>query len=388
MTLKSTLLKSVAVLSMTAGSALAENHTAAADQSAATSQAANPSSDYPLGWDSDLDARYADIADRPVDELIGIDVISSRGEDVGEIDNFVIIGDQLRAVVGVGGFLGLGEHEVALALADLEYDGEQIIVPFTEEELEAMPEYTEATEQITLSGTDTFRTRGDMQAPADSVAGMAGTQLEVDRDATAMTEGADDTVAEGQPLTEESENLAENTGDAVAEGAAEAEQTAENMASEAGNALEQAGDETAQAAEAAGNAVEEGANQMAEAADNAATATGNWFERVSAELGELADAPITEFENKEVVSAEGQVVGEVDNVAMLGGQPVAIVGIGGFIGVGEHDVALDLTQLSWNGEQFVIQGYTEQELKEMPEVDVSDLEMLDSDATLRSHARM
>jgi hypothetical protein len=84
------------------------------------------------------------IAGLNVIDVIGMDVRSERGEDVGEIDNIGRRGDVVVAIVGVGGFLGLGEHMVALPIDRLQVRGDEIILPtISEQELKAMPEYDE-----------------------------------------------------------------------------------------------------------------------------------------------------------------------------------------------------------------------------------------------------
>ncbi len=96
------------------------------------------------GWTQEMDTIFADIADQQIAELIGMDVASADGEVVGEVDNFALAGEDVVAIVGVGGFLGIGEHEVALSLGDMTYDGEKLVLSsMTEEQLREMPEYDE-----------------------------------------------------------------------------------------------------------------------------------------------------------------------------------------------------------------------------------------------------
>ena len=79
------------------------------------------------------------------DSLIGHDVVDANGDKIGSVQS-VIVGDDGQAeavVVGVGGFLGVGERNVALdwsqlALSD---DGEVLALGLTKDELEALPEY-------------------------------------------------------------------------------------------------------------------------------------------------------------------------------------------------------------------------------------------------------
>ena len=404
MSIKTKLLTSVAVLSIGAAPVFAEEHTAANTEATGEANAQTElSNGRPLGWNDDLDRQYADIADRPVRDLVGMNVISENGEDVGEVDTFVIMEGNLMAVVGVGGFLGLGEHDVALSLSDLTWDGQRLVIPFTEEELEAMPEWDEQADFTALAEDDTFRTR---TMPQDDTTDMAATEetddgvvtLTGDGEQMAETEDgaieqeAEEMAADAEAATEEAgeevADAAEATENAVEEGAAEAEQMAENAATETEQAAEAAGEEVAEAAEATENAVEEGAAEAEQMAENAAAEAGSWFEEIEAVFGELTDAEIREIEGMEVVNAQGDVIGEIDDIAMHNGAPIAIVGVGGFIGLGEHDVAIDLAQLQRDGERFVLDGYTEEDLKQMPEVDHNTVEMLDDDVTLRSQANM
>jgi len=43
-----------------------------------------------------------------------------------------------------------------------------------------------------------------------------------------------------------------------------------------------------------------------------------------------------------------------------------ILGVGGFVGVGEHPVAIPFDEIQTTGDKLTIQGYTKDQLKEMP----------------------
>lgn len=442
MTIRSKLLTSVAALTLASGAAFAESHSAAAtDAEAGVEMNATSGPQYATGWNENLDSAYSDIADRQIAELIGMNVVTDGGDDVGEVDNFVIMEDELKAVVGVGGFLGLGEHHVALALSDLTYEGDRLIIPFTAEELEAMPEYTEELEQQRLAETDTFRTRGDMEgsmeadtdiAEADATAdgdvmtdedstamNMADGDLESDADEASAPSGEDvaaaeeaaggedtmtEEIAEDQKgeIEQEAEEMVAEADAATEEAMAEGEQMAENAAAETEQAVEEAGaemaeagaeaeaaieegtEEVAEAADATGEAIQEGAENVAQATENAAEETGDWL----AKFAEAADWTTADIEGKSVATANGEVIGEIDDLGMQGDQLVAVVGIGGFLGLGEHDVALDIQEMSWDGEKFIAEGYSEDELKNMAEYDPETVEPLEADVTLRSQANL
>lgn len=79
--------------------------------------------------------------------LIGADVTNAAGEDVGEVTDLMIGSDNKvsTAIVSVGGFLGVGDKLVAIALGDLTVtpnkDGVLTVkVAASKEQLKAMPE--------------------------------------------------------------------------------------------------------------------------------------------------------------------------------------------------------------------------------------------------------
>lgn len=88
-----------------------------------------------------------------VDELVGRTVATEQGEDVGEVDNIGLRGDTVVAIIGVGGFLGMGESNVAIPVNKLLPRENAIIVPaVTESQLKEMPEYSDQEVEILDSG--------------------------------------------------------------------------------------------------------------------------------------------------------------------------------------------------------------------------------------------
>lgn len=82
--------------------------------------------------------------------LIGETVYNGTGDDaanIGDVNDLVIDKDGKIAsvVVGVGGFLGIGEKSVALSYGDIDWaerDGDRwIVVAATKEELDALPAF-------------------------------------------------------------------------------------------------------------------------------------------------------------------------------------------------------------------------------------------------------
>lgn len=84
------------------------------------------------------------------DKLDDANVYGINGEEVGEIDELILTADGKidRVVLEVGGFLGIGEREVAIPFDRMTIlrrtgvaDDFRIYVDSTQERLEALPEY-------------------------------------------------------------------------------------------------------------------------------------------------------------------------------------------------------------------------------------------------------
>ncbi|WP_163846260.1 PRC-barrel domain-containing protein [Pseudooceanicola aestuarii] len=72
-------------------------------------------------------------------DLIGTDVITSGGTEVGEIDRIVLVDGDVMAVIGVGGFFGFGESQVMLPLTELSRRDSHLEAPgYTSDQLRAL----------------------------------------------------------------------------------------------------------------------------------------------------------------------------------------------------------------------------------------------------------
>ncbi|KAA2313632.1 PRC-barrel domain containing protein [Pseudooceanicola sediminis] len=88
------------------------------------------------------------------DDLIGATVFNGTDATVGDIDDLIIgmDGTVKGVVIGVGGFLGLGEKHVAIEMASLDVVNDdagnpRLITSATEEDLKAAPEFVTAEAQ-------------------------------------------------------------------------------------------------------------------------------------------------------------------------------------------------------------------------------------------------
>jgi|SRR5215470_5507187 len=76
--------------------------------------------------------------------ILGKTVYNDAGDKIGEIEDLIVTPDRAisYAIIGVGGFLGMGKHDVAVSVARLKGDGGKIVLPgATKEALKATPEF-------------------------------------------------------------------------------------------------------------------------------------------------------------------------------------------------------------------------------------------------------
>ncbi len=112
-------------------------------------------------------------------EIIGKQVYSSAANDaehIGDINNLVVGDDGAvqAVVIGVGGFLGIGEKNVAVSMGDLQYvraedNTERYILPTTKEALNAAP---------TFEWTDDNTATGAVNTTDNAMAPAAGTRMD------------------------------------------------------------------------------------------------------------------------------------------------------------------------------------------------------------------
>ena len=83
-------------------------------------------------------------ADMTASDLEGQTVYGNDGDAVGDIQNIVRTSDGLAAVVGAGGFLGLGEQRVAIPMDRLTItDGELMLQNLTDDEIRDLPAFND-----------------------------------------------------------------------------------------------------------------------------------------------------------------------------------------------------------------------------------------------------
>lgn len=79
--------------------------------------------------------------------------------------------------------------------------------------------------------------------------------------------------------------------------------------------------------------------------------------------------PVQQLKTLAVWSAQNQRLGDVLRVVTgPGNRQFVIIGHGGFLGLGERQVALPLDNMQYTGERLIVSGVTEPQLTTMPEV--------------------
>ena len=94
--------------------------------------------------------------------MLGKAVYNDSNQKIGNVDDIIISPDQKVsfAIIGVGGFLGIGKHDVAIPMNHLKTEGDRFILPgATKEALKALPEFEYTKNQRTAKTEKTTTTK-------------------------------------------------------------------------------------------------------------------------------------------------------------------------------------------------------------------------------------
>lgn len=248
--------------------------------------------------------------------IIGENVYNGTGDDaakIGDVNDIVIDADgKVQAVViGVGGFLGIGEKNVALDFAELDWaerDGDRwLVTSFTKEQLETQAAFDRSVYDPALPVASNEPAAGVAPAP----------------DATAE--------APADPAAPAPDTTAEVPADPAAP----------------------APDATAEAP----------------AADTSTDTTTT----AAIDRSTLTEMPATEIRAEEMIGttvygADDANVGEIGDVVLTadGKVDAYIIDVGGFLGMGEKEVAVGSDNLAFmtdsNGNKYLYTNFTKEQL--------------------------
>lgn len=231
-------------------------------------------------WSADTKLSASTVTAKPsqieVNKMIGQSVTNMAGEKVGDIDSVLLdqSGAAIGVVIGVGGFLGMGERDVAVGWQDLHIfdNGRTVKLDATKDQLKMAPEYK-------FSSNDRKRT------------------------------------AFVDPRYHN---------------------TAANSSTYASNST-------------------------------ATTYNGNW-----AVVGPTGEIRTSKLHGTDVKNAAGDKIGDIDEVVIgAKGRPLLILSVGGFLGIGEHHVAVDWSRVKLSrdasGTLQARLNMTKDQLRAMPE---------------------
>ena len=78
-------------------------------------------------------------------QVLGKTVFNDGGDSIGKVDDIIVAPDKAvsYAIIGAGGFLGVGRHDVAIPVSQIKQqsDGKFILAGATKDALKAMPPF-------------------------------------------------------------------------------------------------------------------------------------------------------------------------------------------------------------------------------------------------------
>ena len=114
-------------------------------------------------------------------KLVGVDVYNPQNEKIGDISEVLIdqSGKVTGVVIGVGGFLGMGQHEVLVKLEDLKFVNEPIRTTSTTTTTGTNPSVsTTATRPARATNEKWYPDHATMNATKDQLKAMAAFKYE------------------------------------------------------------------------------------------------------------------------------------------------------------------------------------------------------------------
>jgi sporulation protein YlmC with PRC-barrel domain len=138
--------------------------------------------------------------------LLGKTVYNDAGQKVGKVDDLIVSPDRSVSyvIVGAGGFVGIGRHDVAIPISGIEDKaGRLVMAGATPDTIKAMPEFSYAPDTarrdafVAAADKDISRGRAAV-AGLERKAGAAGTDAKTRIDADIGALQADVNAAEGK----------------------------------------------------------------------------------------------------------------------------------------------------------------------------------------------
>ena len=200
-----TLLTTTALAAMLATGAIAQDNTAAPATEAPAATSADAATTADAATSSILASGYT-VTDKDnlATEIIGKQVYSSDATDaehIGDVNNLVVgPGGEIAAVIiGVGGFLGIGEKNVAVNFSELQWvvaddNTKRFVLPTSKDALQAAPDFV-AQDPADAANTNNAPSDNSTMAPADGTAAPADNSTMAPADNSTMAPADNSTMA-------------------------------------------------------------------------------------------------------------------------------------------------------------------------------------------------
>ncbi|WP_116087435.1 PRC-barrel domain-containing protein [Tropicimonas sp. IMCC34011] len=268
-------------------------------------------------------------------------------DDIGEVGDVILSqdGSTEAIILDIGGFLGIGERNVAVSLDQIQFVADDndpgdyfLVVNATQDQLENAPQFDLAQ----MNGTAAM-TAGDDAELAATDAPEAGLEMDA-AEMDAETQPSEGEVAEGGELVTESEAGATDQADLATD--TDTETLANGGMAPTATEPGMVGD---------------------------GLATGEGFSREGYQMVDATAMTAEELDGVRVYGTDDSWIGEVSDILLSqeGSIESVIVDVGGFLGIGEKPVQLSFEDLNLqrqeNGNQLrAYVGATEEELEALP----------------------
>lgn len=258
---------------------------------------------------------------------------ATEWDDIGEVNDVILGRDgQVRAVIlGVGGFIGIGEKDVALPMSAIKMIREADAADADDFFL-----VVNANKDV-LTNAEEFKSATDIQAERQMEETKADVNEQVEEVKTVVSDTADNTAA-----------AVSDTANAVTTTTADGVTTTTTAATDAANATAET---VTEAGEEVKEEVAEGTAAVTTApvrmdGDRAMLRTPE-FEREGYTTVEFEELTTETLTGARVYGLNDEDIGEIDTLVVddSGKITKAVLGIGGFLGLGEHAVALTMDEL-------------------------------------------
>ena len=269
-------------------------------------------------------------------------------DDIGEINDVLLDseGNVKAVILGIGGFLGMGERDVSVNMDEIrivteegDSDDRFLVVNTSKEMLEKAPAFERMDDKADMEAEADMDANADMKADTDMAATDMNAEAEVDTET-------------------------------------EMEADAEALANEAEMEAKEAAAETEQAVDKATTEMADGANELEQDMERPML-TAPAVERegyANATADEVAALTAEDLEGSYVYGANDETVGEIGALVMGDNGEVGqvVINVGGFLGIGEKPVAVtwDELQIMKNAEGDDFRIYidsSKEALKAQPE---------------------